>query len=53
VNDAARGKWLSVIGLGLSLMRNYDPFMSPTHFKITDMMRRWTRLNATGKNMAA
>ena len=31
VNDAARGKWLSVIGLALALMRNYDPFQSPTH----------------------
>src|SRR5882757_577786 len=25
VNDAARGKWLSVLGFGLALMRNYDP----------------------------
>ncbi len=51
VNDAARVKWLSVIGLGLSLMRNYDPFMSPTHFKITDMMKKMDKtFNATGKN---
>ena len=26
VNDAARGKWPSVIGFGLALLRNYDPF---------------------------
>ncbi len=51
VNDAARGKWLSVIGLGLSLMRNYDPFQSPTHFKITDMMKKMDKtFNATGKD---
>ena len=51
VNDAARGKWLSVIGLGLSLMRNYDPFQAPTHFKITDMMKKMDKtFNATGKN---
>ena len=51
VNDAARGKWLSVIGLGLSLMRNYDPFKAPTHFKITDMMKKMDKtFNATGKN---
>jgi uncharacterized radical SAM superfamily Fe-S cluster-containing enzyme len=51
VNDAARGKWLSVIGLGLSLMRNYDPFQAPTHFKITDMLKKMDKtFNATGKN---
>src|ERR1700688_822136 len=30
VNDASRGKFLSTLGLGLSLMRNYDPFHAPT-----------------------
>ena len=51
VNDAARGKWLSVIGFGLALLRNYDPFMAPTHFKITDMMKKMDKtFNATGKN---
>ncbi|MGB8845496.1 MAG: radical SAM protein, partial [Terracidiphilus sp.] len=51
VNDAARGKWMSVIGLGLSLMRNYDPFQAPTHFRITDMMKKMDKtFNATGKN---
>jgi hypothetical protein len=51
VNDAARGKWLSVIGFGLALLRNYDPFQAPTHFKITDMMKKMDKtFNATGKN---
>jgi hypothetical protein len=51
VNDAARGKTMSIIGLALSLMRNYDPFQSPTHFKITDMMKKMDKtFNATGKN---
>jgi hypothetical protein len=51
INDAARGKFLSTLGLGLSLMRNYDPFMAPTHFKITDMMKKMDKtFNATGKN---
>ncbi len=49
VNDAARGKWMSVIGFGLALMRNYDPFMAPTHFKITDMLKKMDKtFNATG-----
>src|SRR5213595_51614 len=34
VNDAGRGKALSVVGMALALMRNYDPFNSPTHFKL-------------------
>jgi len=51
VNDAARGKWLSVIGFALALLRNYDPFQSPTHFKITDMLKKMDKtFNATGKN---
>ena len=35
INDAARGKWLSVVGMALALARNYDPFQTPTHFKLT------------------
>src|SRR5260221_183659 len=31
VNDAGRGKFLSITGVALSLMRNYDPFKSPRH----------------------
>ena len=51
VNDAARGKWMSVIGFGLALLRNYDPFQAPTHFKITDMLKKMDKtFNATGKN---
>src|SRR3569833_2695714 len=51
VNDAARGKWLSVIGFGLALLRNYDPYQAPTHFKITNMMKKMDKtFNATGKN---
>jgi 7,8-dihydro-6-hydroxymethylpterin dimethyltransferase len=51
VNDAARSKWISVLGFGLALLRNYDPFQSPTHFKITDMLKKMDKtFNATGKN---
>ena len=51
VNDAARGKFLSVAGLALALMRNYDPFESPTHFKLSDLMKKFDKtFGATGKN---
>jgi hypothetical protein len=51
VNDAARGKTMSVIGFTLALLRNYDPFQSPTHFKITDMLKKMDKtFNATGRD---
>jgi uncharacterized radical SAM superfamily Fe-S cluster-containing enzyme len=51
VNDAARGKFLSVTGMALALMKNYDPFKSPTHFKITDLMKKFDKtFGATGKD---
>jgi uncharacterized radical SAM superfamily Fe-S cluster-containing enzyme len=51
VNDAARGKFLSVVGMALALMRNYDPFQSPTHFKLTDLMKKFDKtFGATGKD---
>ena len=51
VNDAARGKWLSVLGMTLALARNYDPFKTPTHFKLTDLMAKFDKtFGATGKN---
>src|SRR5579859_2349209 len=30
INDAARGKWLSIIGVSLALLRNYQPFEAPS-----------------------
>ncbi len=51
VNDAARGKFLSVAGMALSLMRNYDPFKSPTHFKLTDLLQKFDKtFGATGRD---
>ncbi|MEO5821837.1 MAG: radical SAM protein [Vicinamibacteraceae bacterium] len=51
VNDAARGRFLSVTGMALALMKNYDPFQSPTHFKLIDLMRKFDKtFGASGKN---
>jgi tetraether lipid synthase len=51
VNDAGRGKFLSVIGMALALMRNYEPFKSPTHFKLVDLMKKFDKtFGATGRN---
>src|SRR3989440_232767 len=41
VNDAARGPVLSIFGMTLALLRNYDPFMAPTHFRLMDLLRKF------------
>jgi uncharacterized radical SAM superfamily Fe-S cluster-containing enzyme len=43
VNDAGRGKWLSVAGMALALLRNYDPFAAPRHLKLVDLMRKFDK----------
>jgi 7,8-dihydro-6-hydroxymethylpterin dimethyltransferase len=51
VNDAARGRFLSVVGMALALMKNYDPFKAPTHFKLLDLMQKFDKtFGATGRN---
>jgi len=51
VNDAARGKWPSIIGMALAAARNYDPFKSPTHFKLSDLFKKLDKtFGATGKS---
>ncbi|HEY7499103.1 MAG TPA: radical SAM protein, partial [Vicinamibacterales bacterium] len=51
VNDAARGRFLSVTGMALALMKNYDPFRAPTHFKLTDLLKKFDKtFGATGKD---
>src|SRR5690349_13000167 len=43
VNDAGRGKFLSVVGMALAVIRNYDPFKAPTHFKLVDLLRKFDK----------
>ncbi len=51
VNDAARGKFWSVVGVSLALLRNYDPFQAPSTFKLTDMLQKFDKcFGATGRN---
>jgi len=51
INDAARGKFLSVFGMALVLMKNYDSFQSPTHFRMIDLLQKFDKnYNATGRN---
>jgi hypothetical protein len=51
VTDAARGKVLTVAGMALALARNYDSFKSPTHFKLSDLLKKFDKtFGATGKD---
>ncbi len=39
------------MGMALALMKNYDPFKSPTHFKLTDLMKKFDKtFGASGKD---
>src|ERR1700760_4477909 len=51
VNDASRGKFLTIVGMALCLMKNYDPFHSPTHFKLMDLLKKFDKnYHVTGKD---
>ena len=51
VNDAARGKWMSIAGMTLALLKNYDPFKAPTHFKFADLLKKFDKtFGATGRD---
>ncbi len=43
INDAARSRNLSVLGVTLALLRNYDPFKSPTHFRLSDLVAKFDK----------
>src|SRR5450631_472788 len=43
VNDAARGKYMTMLGASLALIRNYKPDMAPTHFKIKDLLTKFDK----------
>jgi len=51
INDAARGKFLSGLGMMMVLAKNYDPFMTPRHFRLWDLWKKFDKnYNVTGRN---
>jgi uncharacterized radical SAM superfamily Fe-S cluster-containing enzyme len=51
INDAARGKWPSILGMAIAVMKNYDPFKAPTHFRLLDLLKKFDKTwGATGRN---
>ncbi|MGH9565101.1 MAG: radical SAM protein, partial [Candidatus Angelobacter sp.] len=51
VNDAGRGRFLSVAGMALALARNYDPFKAPKHFKLTDLLKKFDKTFGASKDL--
>jgi uncharacterized radical SAM superfamily Fe-S cluster-containing enzyme len=50
VNDAARNRFWTVTGMALALMRNYNPFKAPKHFKLRDLLQKFDKtFGATGR----
>ena len=43
VSDGGRGAYWSNIGMALALLRNYDAFQSPTHFRFTDLLKKFDK----------
>jgi 7,8-dihydro-6-hydroxymethylpterin dimethyltransferase len=53
VTDAGRSARWSNLGMALALARNYDPFHSPTHFKFTDLLKKFDKTFAATKKAEA
>ncbi len=49
VNDGGRGGRVAVLGMALALIRNYDPFKAPTHFKLLDLIRKFDKTFGASK----
>ncbi len=43
VTDAGRSRFLSIVGMALAVMRNYDPFKTTTHFTIFDLLMKFDK----------
>jgi len=43
ITDAARGKKFSMAMMALALLKNYNSFGSPTHFKLFDLLQKFDK----------
>src|SRR5579862_1807721 len=49
VSDAGRGRALSLIGMTLALLKNYDPSKAPTHMKMKDLLLKFDKFSGATK----
>ncbi len=51
ITDAARGKWMSNLMMGLSLLKHYNPYKSPSQFTLYELFKKFDKsFGLTGKN---
>jgi uncharacterized radical SAM superfamily Fe-S cluster-containing enzyme len=51
ITDAARGKWMSNLMMGLTLLKHYNPYKSPTHFTLYELFKKFDKsFGLTGKD---
>jgi len=51
MNDAARGRFLSGVGMALSVMRNYNPFNAPSQFTLKSLLEKFDKTyGVTGRD---
>ncbi len=53
INDGARSRNISVLGVTLSLLRNYNSFNAPTHFKLSDLIAKFDKCFGMSKKAQA
>jgi uncharacterized radical SAM superfamily Fe-S cluster-containing enzyme len=50
ITDAARGKWMSNLMMGLSLLKHYNPYKSPSQFTLYELFKKFDKsFGLTGK----
>ncbi|MBN8722067.1 MAG: radical SAM protein [Acidobacteria bacterium] len=51
ITDAARGKWMSNLMMGLALLKNYNPYGAPKSFSLGAMFKKFDKsFGLTGKS---
>ncbi|MGH9969432.1 MAG: radical SAM protein [Pyrinomonadaceae bacterium] len=50
ITDAARGKWMSNLMMGLTLLKHYNPYKSPSQFTLYELFKKFDKsFGLTGK----
>ncbi|MBA2340432.1 MAG: radical SAM protein [Pyrinomonadaceae bacterium] len=50
ITDAARGKWMSNLMMGLTLLKHYNPYKSPSNFTLSELFKKFDKsFGLTGK----
>jgi uncharacterized radical SAM superfamily Fe-S cluster-containing enzyme len=51
ITDAARGKWMSNLMMGLALLKHYNPYKSPSNFTLYELFKKFDKsFGLTGKD---